>query len=71
MRNGGQGGFGGGGQGGDDYEYGSHGYKRPSDGTDIGRVKCLVCDQVVKQHPVAEVGHGAPGLRYVIKVRGV
>lgn len=43
------------------------GQDEPRDGTDIGRVKCLVCDQVVNQQRETEIVHSGPGLKNVIK----
>lgn len=36
-------------------------------GTDIGKVKCLVCDQVVNQNVEAELAFGAPALPISLK----
>lgn len=37
------------------------------DGADIGRVKCLVCDQVIVQHTETEIVHGGPPMKNVIQ----
>ena len=42
-------------------------YNDHHDGTDIGRVKCLVCDQVVNQQKETEIVHGGPPMKNVIK----
>jgi hypothetical protein len=39
----------------------------PREGTDIGRVKCLVCDQVVVQQRETDIVHGGPPMKNVIK----
>jgi chromosome segregation ATPase len=40
---------------------------RGDTGTDIGKVKCLVCDQVVSQNIEADSPYGAPGLPISLK----
>lgn len=41
---------------------------RPGENADIGKIKCLVCDQVVKQHVEQDVVFGGPGLRSTMKM---
>uniref|UniRef100_A0A7S3H7X8 Uncharacterized protein n=2 Tax=Spumella elongata TaxID=89044 RepID=A0A7S3H7X8_9STRA len=43
------------------------GHDEARDGADIGKVKCLVCDQVVIQHTETEIVHGGPPMKNVIK----
>lgn len=43
------------------------GHDDARDGADIGKVKCLVCDQVVIQHTETEIVHGGPPMKNVIK----
>jgi hypothetical protein len=48
-------------------EKGLNGEEENRDGTDIGKVKCLVCDQVVPQQRETEIVHGGPPMKNVIK----
>jgi hypothetical protein len=48
-------------------EKGLNGEDENRDGTDIGKVKCLVCDQVVPQQRETEIVHGGPPMKNVIK----
>jgi vacuolar-type H+-ATPase subunit I/STV1 len=43
------------------------GQEEARDGTDIGKIKCLVCDQVVTQQRETDIVHGGPGMKNVLK----
>ena len=44
-------------------------HHRGDNGTDIGRIRCLVCDQVVKQSTEQDIVFGGPGMTHTIKSR--
>ena len=41
--------------------------KSGGDNADIGKIKCLVCDQVVKQNVEQDIVFGGPGMKNTMK----